>query len=276
MRLYWAAGNQPAALAQYQLCCQALAAEMDISPMPETTALYEQIQARSPPWDWESCRAAAQAQAERHLAEMRREKYWVELYTRREAVESEMATFLAGEANGLVLVSHSGVGKTNLLCHLAEKWLAEGHLVLFYRAGGALTLNMARDLARDLCGVPDTPLPELLADLGQAAAQRDRAVVLIFDAINEFHYLDAGPPDLLKRLDGLIGRLESPHIKVILSCRTMTWNQMDVLGQTDLFWSRYHHSRPLTLESFTPEELRRAYAAYRRHFQLRTSFESLV
>jgi DNA-binding SARP family transcriptional activator len=275
MRLYWAAGNRSAALAQYRLCSEALAAEMGISPMPETTALYEQINSRLPPWDWESCRAAAQTQVERYLAEMRREKYWAELYTTREAAESEAAAFLAGEANGLVLVSPSGVGKTNLLCHLAEKWLAEGHLVLFYHAGGALTMDAARDVARDLCGAPDAPLPELLTGLGRAAAQRDRAVVLIFDAVNEFHYLDAGPPDLLKRLDGLIGRLESPQVKVIISCRTITWNQMDALGQADLFWERYHLHRPLILEPFTPEELRRAYPAYRRHFQLRTSFDAL-
>jgi DNA-binding SARP family transcriptional activator len=275
MRLYLAAGNRSAALVQYHLCRETLATEMDLEPMPETTALYERIRAGPSLWDWESCRVAAQVQVERHLAEIRREKYRAELYTTREAAESEMATFLAGETNGLVLVGPSGVGKTSLLCHRAERWLAEGHLVLYYNAGGALTLNVARDVARDLGSVPDTSLLELLTTLGQDAAQRDRAVILVFDAVNEFHYLDAGPPDLLKRLDSIIGHLESPRVKVILSCRTITWNQMDVLGQTELFWNRYHRRRPLTLEPFTPAELRRAYSAYRHHFQLRTPFEAL-
>lgn len=38
-----ALGNRDAALAQYETCCRALQTELDVEPMPETTALYEWI-----------------------------------------------------------------------------------------------------------------------------------------------------------------------------------------------------------------------------------------
>ena len=40
---YMAAGDRPAALRQYELCAQALRAELDVPPLPETTALYRWI-----------------------------------------------------------------------------------------------------------------------------------------------------------------------------------------------------------------------------------------
>ena len=46
MRLYAQAGQQAAALRQYDLCRQTLADELGISPVPETNALYEQIRDR--------------------------------------------------------------------------------------------------------------------------------------------------------------------------------------------------------------------------------------
>ena len=46
MLLYAQAGQQAAALRQYNLCCQTLEDELGISPAPETIALYEQIRER--------------------------------------------------------------------------------------------------------------------------------------------------------------------------------------------------------------------------------------
>ena len=46
MRLYALAGQQSAALRQYELCLQTFEEELGISPAPETTALFEQIRDR--------------------------------------------------------------------------------------------------------------------------------------------------------------------------------------------------------------------------------------
>jgi DNA-binding SARP family transcriptional activator len=43
MRLYWLSGNRGAALAQYKLCAQILYETLGISPLEETTHLYQQM-----------------------------------------------------------------------------------------------------------------------------------------------------------------------------------------------------------------------------------------
>jgi DNA-binding SARP family transcriptional activator len=43
MRLYWLAGDRPAALAQYRRCAQILRDELNILPMKETSAVYQQM-----------------------------------------------------------------------------------------------------------------------------------------------------------------------------------------------------------------------------------------
>jgi DNA-binding SARP family transcriptional activator len=48
MRLHLAAGDRAAALRQYGRCVQALAAELDVGPDPETVALHRRIKAGAP------------------------------------------------------------------------------------------------------------------------------------------------------------------------------------------------------------------------------------
>jgi DNA-binding SARP family transcriptional activator len=43
MRCYSRLGQGPLALRQYQICAEALRAELEVDPAPETTQLYEQI-----------------------------------------------------------------------------------------------------------------------------------------------------------------------------------------------------------------------------------------
>jgi len=48
MQLYAAAGDRAAAAHQYQVCAQALAAELGVTPEQETTALYEALMRGKP------------------------------------------------------------------------------------------------------------------------------------------------------------------------------------------------------------------------------------
>lgn len=53
MRLYWALGDWDAALAQYNQCIRILQETLDISPMEETTRLYNQmLHDQYYPTDW--------------------------------------------------------------------------------------------------------------------------------------------------------------------------------------------------------------------------------
>jgi DNA-binding SARP family transcriptional activator len=46
MQCYSRLGQGPLALRQYQICVEALQAELQVDPAPETTRLYEQIHRR--------------------------------------------------------------------------------------------------------------------------------------------------------------------------------------------------------------------------------------
>ncbi len=198
---------------------------------------------------------------------------------RRPEAEQHLADFLGSAAHALVLVGDSGVGKTSLLVQWASQLQEDGNAVLFYRCGGSLALEIEREIARDfLIDAPD----ELLAALeraGSLAARAGRNMVLIFDAINEFRSgTSAGTEALLKQIDGLIRHLPARGVRVVLSCSAPVWRQLERLGTTRLFWSRYYQpedSTTVLLGPFSPEEAAQAYGQYQQQFGLQTPFERL-
>jgi hypothetical protein len=234
---------------------------------------------------WEQVRQAAQAQFEPVLRELegtarRPGPYLPAAYTPRADGATELAAFLASRSGALVLTGDVGVGKTCLLAHWAAERAAAGDAVLFYRCGGSLGPAIDREIARDL----GRELPDLLLhDLGQiaqlAAGARQR-LLIIFDAINEYRSgAAAGPEALLKQIDALVGRVAGPHLRIVFSCNSATWGQLDRAGATKLFWSAYHYTAAgdptLTLAPFSPTELPPAYARYQEAFQLQTPLASL-
>ncbi|MBX0328119.1 NACHT domain-containing protein, partial [Oscillochloris sp. ZM17-4] len=234
---------------------------------------------------WEQVRDAAGQQCDFVLRELqgssrRLGTYIPEAYVLLQAAEEELSEFLSGSSGALILLGDSGVGKTCLLARWAGELRESGDAVLLYRCGGSLGPEIDREIARDL----GRELPELLlGDLGQiaqlAAAAR-RRLVIIFDAINEYRSgAQAGPEALLKQIDGLVGRVAGPHLRVVLSCNSATWAQLDRAGATRLFWGAYHYAADgepaLRLEPFAPAELSLAYERYRRFFQLQTPLEGL-
>ncbi len=233
--------------------------------------------------DWEHVCAAARAQAEPVLRELsgtprRPGPYLSELYVARNEAEAELQAFLAGSAGALLLLGESGMGKSCLLAHWAEQLTASGDAVLFYRCGGSLGLELDREIARDL----GRESPELLThDLSQMARLAERAgqrIVMIFDALDEYRGgAQSDPADLLRRIDAIVGRSSTPWLRIVISCNSATWGQLDRAGATRLFWSAYHQtdegSPYLNLGPFSASELALAYPHYQRFFRLQTALE---
>jgi hypothetical protein len=233
---------------------------------------------------WEQVAAAVRAQADVVLRELagtprRPGAFLPELYVRREAAEAELQAFLDGPSGALLLTGESGAGKSCLLAAWADALRVAGDAVLLYRCGGSLGAEIDREIARDL----GRESPDLLAhDLGQiarlAAAAR-RRLVIIFDALDEYRGGAAGPAALLKQIDALVARVAGPALRIVLSCNSAAWAQLERAGATRLYWAAYNQSRNgelyVELGPFNAPELAEAYPRYRRFFQLQTPLESL-
>jgi hypothetical protein len=118
-----------------------------------------------------------------------------------------------------------------------------------------------------------------LNEINALADKETRYFVLIFDAVNEFFQENqVGAGTFLKRIDALVGRLPAQQIRVVLSCRTATWQQLDRQFGTRLFWHRYLQldQEPfLKVGPFETEEFSALYATYRDYFQLQTPLANL-
>lgn len=280
MRLYAALGDRPAALAQYQSCKTILKRELGVEPMPETETLFVKIRQTAPLEDhWQARRDAVGQVTQHRLDGMRAAKqYLSELYTPRPALDSKVEEFIASDAVGLIIIGHSGCGKTAFLAHLAETRRARGDMLLLLDSS-ALTLNVQRELARQVWGSESISALEALTALGRDAAAKGKLVWVVLDELNAFHDLGASPADLLRRLDALIASLhQQPDlrtVKFIIACRKHPWRQLALGGAANLNWQCYFAREPLSLAQFTLEETRSAFDAYRKYFHLQNSFDAL-
>jgi DNA-binding SARP family transcriptional activator/predicted ATPase len=109
MLLYARSGQRSAALALYETCRQVLAAELGVEPMPETTALYEQIKAggRSPPHNLPPALTS---------------------FVGREMELGQLARQLSDpECRLLTLVGPGGIGKSRLAIQGARRYIRPDH-----------------------------------------------------------------------------------------------------------------------------------------------------
>ena len=237
---------------------------------------------------WDNVLERSREQTERFLREARGTPQRPgplipEVYTRRGITESALDAFLDSNALALIVVGAAGVGKTNLLCQWALDLLAAGHGVFFYDCGGSVGLDIERELAQDLALSDPEESLAALERIGEMAGREGRRFILIFDAVNEFRGTDhVGPEALLKRIDGIVGRLPDRNVRVVLACSTPAWNHLERVEATDLFWSRYFQPvQPtgedslLHLNVFTRKEFETAYERYRAFFHLQTPLAEL-
>ena len=143
MRLLALDGQRTAALAQYEICRQVLAAELGIEPLPETTKLYHRIRAgeldqetarlQSPPPTAFSMGGLALTPTANHRPFVAREK---ELDRLNQALEKS----LAGEGQTLFIIGEAGSGKTALIRQFAGQAMAQHkNLIVAYGTCDAFT-----------------------------------------------------------------------------------------------------------------------------------------
>lgn len=171
MRIYALAGQRYEALRQYQACEEALAAELDVSPAPETAALYSQIltgeisSPRSPAQATpvSSTRAVLESETSGPITAVPAPPSAEEarpLFVGRERelnlLHSHLQAAVAGNGRIIFITGEAGQGKTSLMVEFAYRSLSQ-YPELVVAAGSCQAIRGIGD--------PYLPFSDLLAML---------------------------------------------------------------------------------------------------------------
>ncbi|MDQ2806544.1 MAG: NACHT domain-containing protein [Chloroflexota bacterium] len=231
---------------------------------------------------WTDLRERAARQQQAFLRELRgwpdkANVFIPEAYVPRKDAENSLDKFLHSpdQETALIVIGETGAGKTNLLCRWADKLTADGQVVFFYDCRGSLTVEIERRVVQDLGLENSNELSDAVVAQIRALSGNDRRFVLLFDGLEGFDVgTEIGTADLLKAIDVLVERMAASPVRVVLSCATPTWRQLERLDATYLFWHHYYPAAidgpGLELERFTNDELKAAYSLYQDYFNLKT------
>lgn len=218
MRLLAASGQRNAALMQYKTCCQTLEEELDVAPMEETTALYNQIKSG----EWFALQDAsahrpeltvatgARAQASSHrapdasiqatddagfpihadLGSMPSTAHFVG----RQAEMAELHTWIERERRPLVaLFGLNGQGKSALAAHYVQTLLdddpvlAPGFESIIWRTldADSTCTQVLQKWVQQLSGIPSAEVPTDFDSLVTAllAILNQRRCLLVLDGV---------------------------------------------------------------------------------------------
>jgi hypothetical protein len=248
------------------------------------------------PLTWRDVFKEATREADDFVANMAK-KYSSDLYVPRRSMHSALHAFLEhGERRGLVILGESGVGKTNLLCNVAAEWQREAGkrplAVVPYYCKTFATVDLAEQIPRTFGRLQ--PLPDVLRDLDEAAAEVDGQVLFLFDAVNECLAQNSNPQtaftapvQLISWIDELLVANGHDRVKVALSCRNYTWEEACSTRGHGVNSQLYFTTRDLADESgentdgislgcFTEAEFAEAYSKYRDRYNLATELVDII
>lgn len=206
-----------------------------------------------------------------------RQKYDRGLFLARKEIEQEFTKFLKSDKVGFAITGDTGSGKTSLICNLAEQYRLK-NVVLLYNCPSLPHLDIERKIFEDLSPSPEfrmsTFLDELLEEISEKAREKENRNFIVFiDAINEVD----DSKQLLKNINEMIAHVSCPHVKIVISCRTIIWNTLlllrDFLYRTKFY--TFRGKEEVRLAEFNDEELEKAYELYRKQYKLESEFQHL-
>lgn len=239
---------------------------------------------------WDEYVERFQGQTRRFLGQMRAEKYDPGLYIERTEIRNVWDRFREmDDRRAFVLLGNAGSGKTNLICRLAEEAIAGGDPVLTFNSSIFSGMSLEKKF-ETILEEKASRLDGSLAEMNRMAGANGKKAYLLFDAINECLEYDGkagsnGPVELLQAIDHLLVKEDLTNFKVLITCRTFTWEEAIQNKKETLNLACYLTSddvaagmegQNISLKGFTEEEFRQAYPKYRDKFNLGTSMETLL
>lgn len=238
---------------------------------------------------WDEYKERLNLQTNKFLGQMRKEKYDREIYVGRKEINKAWDYFFGlNDKRAFVLLGSAGCGKTNLICNFAEKFIETGEPVITFN-GKIFSQISVEDSIEQLIGDSKKTITETLSDLNKLARKNNRKVVFFFDAINEcLSYNNDlqrnGAVALLHSIDNLLMLDEYDAFKILVTCRTYTWEEAirseeDTLNLPLYFTSEdipdAEQRESISLKGFSDEEFDEAYPKYQQKFGLTTSLDKL-
>ena len=167
-------------------------------------------------------------------------KYIPELWIERRIIHEQFNDYLKSSSTVFAMIGESGVGKTNLICGLAEKAIGD-HVVLFYNAAdiyGDIVGNIRDDF--NWFFSPQLEAVEIVKRLDDLAHHENRRVCIFIDAIDE-----ASAPNFIQDLNDLVRKIQPyQHIKICVTCKSLEWNNYLTLKGNPTYIAEhiYEHS----------------------------------
>jgi hypothetical protein len=240
---------------------------------------------------WEEYLELLGSQTDLFLGQMKNvKKYDPELYVERKVIHRAWDQFTEmDDRRAFVLLGNAGAGKTNLICNLAEQMTGKKTAVLTYNSKIFSLTSLEGKLKEDF-KEPKQNGQQIIEQLNKKALENKQHVYFLFDALNECLEYDGekgsnGPVRLLQDIDKILVRKEFSAIKVLITCRTYTWEEAIRSEQASLNLTCYFTSDDITgqddketlsLKGFSEEEFKEAYPKYQQKFELKTRLETLL
>lgn len=212
------------------------------------------------------------------------DKYDPNVFLEREYLAESYRLFSGGDYAGFIILGDAGTGKTNQICHWASAAPKTDVVLAYYsKAFGAISLA---DQLRITFNEPRKEVQELLENLHDELERANATAFVFFDAINECtNYKDGktgnGALDLFLAIDEMFVKDKFSRFKIIVSCRSYTWEELmdkELLSHraSRYFTAEDRAGQHVALKGFTQAEFTAVYPKYADKFNLRTSLETLL
>lgn len=204
-------------------------------------------------------------------------KYDPEVFLPREYLERSFEDFLQSDCIAYILLGNAGSGKTNQICHWASATRPHYINLAFY-SKNFQQVSLEKWLLRAFGERENGKLGQLLDNLERTLDREDKYLCIYFDAINECYTYPGGrqgngPIDLLSAIDVLLVRKQLMRVKVVISCRSYTWDEL-LSNKDTLNPDRYYtvgEQEYVTLSGFSEAEFVEVYPRYATQYRLKTT-----